>query len=246
PAFGLPGAPSPPGPPSRGPRGDQLRQADEVARRHRQLKQRLDLRKAALLDLTHSGSRLEPSEVRFDPGARPQADRIPGVSGSAAIDGAAAVRGVLRNVRGDTHGPTARDEVRRVVPLVRGQRAPSSAAQRTKHRQRRVTLTMAAGLRDTRCTHQSAAMLHEHMGLVAQLRPGIALAVKPGVRIAGRFVRVVATLLTLEIRLGVAMPTTRWVLRRPILGTEALVRGPRLQQRAVDREMLVRHQAPAL
>ena len=78
--------------------------------------------------LAHPGGRLEPAEVRLDPSARPQADRIPGVSGGAAIDGAAAVRGVLRDVRGDTRCPAAGYEVGGVVPLVRGERSSSPTA----------------------------------------------------------------------------------------------------------------------
>ena len=72
-------------------------------------------------------------------------------------------------------------------------------------------------------------------------------AVEPGVRIGGRGVRVVAPPLAVEVALGVA-PTARVARRRSIaafrLGLEALHASEGLDQRAIDREVLVREQRP--
>src|SRR5262249_12488629 len=68
-------------------------------------------------------------------------------------------------------------------------------------------------------------------------------AVEPGIRVGRAAMRLVAALLSLEIRRGVA-PAVRAVpiTVRRIFRLEALHRSPRLDQRAIDRKMLARQQ----
>src|SRR6266700_236110 len=71
---------------------------------------------------------------------------------------------------------------------------------------------------------------------IAELRlPPGGLAVKTAVGIAGARVRVVLALLSVEIGPAVFVAAA-------VLGAEALVRGPRLDQRSVHRKNLVRQQ----
>lgn len=124
-----PGAPRPSGPSRDGSRGKQLRQPHQVARRHRELEQGLDPRQSTLFHLAHPGRGLEPAEVRLDPGTRLQAQRVTRMPRRAAIDRAAPTAVVLRHVRRHPGRATGRHEVRRVVGLVRRQRASSPAVQ---------------------------------------------------------------------------------------------------------------------
>ena len=78
------------------------------------------------------------------------------------------------------------------------------------------------------------------------------LAVEPGVGIGGRGMRIVRPLLAMEIGFLIASlsrgraprlliaPAASWWLTRTVLGLDALHRRPRLDQRAVDREVIAR------
>src|SRR3984885_2602242 len=79
-------------------------------------------------------------------------------------------------------------------------------------------------------------VLHGGVAHIAELRlsPG-GLAVESAVGIASARMRVVFTLLAVEV--GAAA-----VGAAAVLGAETLVRGPRLDQRSVHRKMLVRQQ----
>lgn len=85
--------------------------------------------------------------------------------------------------------------------------------------------------------HQTRAIFHQHMPLVTQDgRRVVALAVQPRIRVRCRSVRVVASLFAFPVSLRVARPAARRLIPA-ILANKALVAGPRLDQRAVDREM---------
>ena len=84
---------------------------------------------------------------------------------------------------------------------------------------------------------------HQHMPLVAQDgRRVVALAVQPRIRVRSRSVRFVAALLAFPVSLRVARPAAQRLILA-ILADKALVAGPRLNQRTVDREMFFRQQA---
>src|SRR5215467_6944216 len=76
------------------------------------------------------------------------------------------------------------------------------------------------------------------LGLLAR-----SLARQPGLRISRRLMGIVAAPLTVKVDARVAgVVIVRGLLLRLILGLEALVPGPRLDQRAVDREVLIAEQ----
>jgi hypothetical protein len=90
--------------------------------------------------------------------------------------------------------------------------------QALEHHQRGIPFAMPIGRRDGRLHDQPGPMLHQHVTQVAQVLFAPArFLVEPRIRIGGRLMRVVGFLT-----------------------------GPRLQQRAVDGEMIVRQQALAV
>lgn len=83
---------------------------------------------------------------------------------------------------------------------------------------------------------QAVPVLHGGVAGEAQLRLlARALADQFGLRVGGGLVRVVAPLLTLEVRPGVAAAPPGRLALRP----EALQRGPRLDERAIDAEVII-------
>src|SRR3954469_6184600 len=88
---------------------------------------------------------------------------------------------------------------------------------------------------------QALPVLHQRMPYETELcLLAPPLAVEPRVGVGGRGVRVVAAFLAVKVLLTVAARIGRWA--GAVLRPEALGAGPRLQQRAVHREMLVRQQ----
>lgn len=100
---------------------------------------------------------------------------------------------------------------------------------------------MPVSQRQARVDHQAVAVLHQSVPDEAQLRLlAFALAVQPGVRIGGRSMGVVRALLAMEFRFGIAPAALRRRLARAVLRLDALHRGPSLDQRAIDREVIAR------
>jgi hypothetical protein len=157
------------------------------------------------------------------------------VSGRAAVDRRRAAICVLRHVGRHFHRAEFVDEILGVIGFVgaQGDRLRPVGAW-LDHMQRRNPLGVAIGRRQTGVDQKAVAVLHQRMphetelGLLA--RP---LAVEPGLRIGGRGVRVVRSLLAVEIRLPVPAATSagRFV---GILPLEAFHRRPSFDQRAVD------------
>src|SRR5215831_2778591 len=102
---------------------------------------------------------------------------------------------------------------------------------------------MARYARQPRIDDQTRAVLHQRMANEAQLRlHPRPLAIEPGIRVGRAAMRLVATLLTLEVRQGVAPAARAIATFRRLLRFQALHRSPRLDQRAIDRKMLARQQ----
>src|SRR6516164_3329976 len=75
----------------------------------------------------------------------------------------------------------------------------------------------------------------------AQLRLlAFILAVEPGIGIGGRSMGVVCAFLAMEVRFGIAPAALSRRLARAVLGLDALHRGPGLNQRAINREVIAR------
>lgn len=153
----------------------------------------------------------------------------------APIDGAALA--LLRHMR--CHFQLARPlhETLLVVILVCTYRA-ARLGRALQHLQRRLYLGTSIELGAFHIHDQTVAVLHHRVGHVRQTTGiAIALARQPGLGIAGRLVGRVAALLALEVGIGVARAILRWVAA--ILLDKGLVRGPGVDQRAIDAEMLV-------
>src|SRR5260370_39783805 len=101
-----------------------------------------------------------------------------------------------------------------------------------KHQQRGVALGVSIGVRDHRGRDQAVAVLHQCVAQITQLRLlAVALLVQPGVGIGGRFMRLVGALLAAKVRTVAVVGA--------VLGAEALLRGPGLDQRAIHGEVLI-------
>lgn len=133
---------------------------------------------------------------------------------------------------------TAPDEGLAVVALVGPNRGPLVfVAPAPQHGQRRLTLGGAAGVGDLDIHDQPVAVLHEDVPHVAQAGlVALALLEQPGVGVRGAGMGVVATLLPLEVHLGVTSGRGAGVI---VLALETLVRGPGFDERAVHAEVFV-------
>ena len=106
---------------------------------------------------------------------------------------------------------------------------------------------MAGGAGELGIDHKAVPVLHQHVPDEAELRLlAGTFAVQPGVGIGGRGVAVVGPPLAVEVTAAVAVTVRRRRLARVVLGPEALHRRPRLDQAAVDAEVLAREQAADL
>src|SRR5580693_8023442 len=84
-------------------------------------------------------------------------------------------------------------------------------------------------------------VLHQNVPQIGELgRLARSLAIQSRIGISDRGVGLVAALLAVEVPFPIAARRRR--LAAAVLGAKALHAGPRLDQRAVDREMVVRQQ----
>jgi len=200
--------------------------------------QMVDLGHSADLHLAQQTDRLAPTEGLLDPLADALADRVPRVTGGAAINGRTAVHGVLGDVRRGIAAAQLVDEVGRVVAPIGTDRHAVAPGQADAHVHGGRALPGAAGWGQFVIHDQAVAVLHLNMALVAKLRAlASALAVQPRLRIRLGGMGVVTALLSMEIPLAVA-PGTR-TGTTPVLGPKALHRRPGLDQGAVHAEVLV-------
>src|SRR6202142_2447407 len=162
----------------------------------------------------------------------------------AAVDRRAPPTGVLRHMRAHVHGAQLVDEVGSVIALVGAQAdAGRTVGALLDHRQRGDALAMAVGGRETGVDDEAGTVLHQRVTEKGQFRlHARSLAIEPRIRIGGRGVRLVRTLLALEIDLDIAAAAGRRFVARSVLALEALYRRPGLDERAVDREMVTRQQ----
>ncbi len=217
----------------------------QVARGQGQLELLVDAPQAAKHGLPYPADRLAPAEVLLDPLAHDLAQAITRMPCGTAIDGAATVpRVVAGDVGRDIPLATGCYEVDCVVGFVGANAAPTRRGRHClEHRHRGAALAESVRMGDHGADHQAIAVLHQRMALVAQrCRRIVALAEETGVRIGGARVGVVAAWPALPVGLGIAPTAARPLVVRPILGPEALLARPRLDQRAIDREMLLRQQ----
>ena len=167
------------------------------------------------------------------------------MAGGAPIDGAEAILGGY--VRGDAKLTHAGHEAPRVVALV-GAHAEAPAAPGAllaKQPQTGLTLGGPRSLRELDLDDESVAVLGEGVAGVAELGLlAIPLARQPGLRVRGGAVASVAAALAVEVDVGVTPAAACWRLLALVLapGPQVLERGGRLDQGAVDAEVLAGQQ----
>ncbi len=215
------------------------RDSHDIARHHRELELLIDPPQSAKYSLANPSDCLAPAEVLFDAFANHLADDIAAMARGASIDRTtAAPLDVLCHVRSHVARSAVGDEIGGVVGLVRPQRLRVRAPRGVKHRQCGHTLARPIGVGDQHAHRQPRAVFHQHMSLIAQdRRRGVALAVETRIGIGGARMGVVATRLALPVRLRIAPAAVGVLIVRAVLGTEALLARPGLDQRAVDREV---------
>ena len=220
------------------------RHAREIARGHRQFELLINPSESSENGLPNPSDRLAPTEVFLDAFANDLADPIAIMPRRPAVDGAAATTSViLGHVRRDLALATGRDEVGGVVGLVGANRLGMGAGNTVEHADRRFAFAGAIGMRDDRADHEPRAVLHQYMPLVGKDRGRVvALPVQARLRIGRAGVGVIAARLAFPIRLRVAPAAIGRLVVRAIFRAKALLAGPGLNQRAVDREMLLRKQ----
>ena len=195
---------------------------------------------AQVAQLAAGADRLDPTEHLFDLLAPALTLAVAGMPGRVAVVRAASTALGLSHMGRHPQTAHIRDEVARVVGQVRAERGwPADAA--LQHRQGRVSFGVAAGLGQLDINDQPVAVLGQQMAQVAEPRLLLGtLAVEPRLGIGARLVRLTAAALTLEVARTVSVAALARVL---VARTVALVRGPGLQQRAVDREAIGGDQA---
>jgi hypothetical protein len=206
-------------------KGYQFGQPHEVVGGAAEDEQPVNLVQSAQLHLADRAGLLEPSKSLFDQPSAAQADGVAGMPRGSAVEVRAAPLLVLGHMRGDVQGTCGRDEILGVVSLVRayGDAPPASFSLVLKHQQSGFALGVSIGLGHHGGGDEAVAVLHQRVSQIGQMRfLAIALLVQPRVRVAGRFMRVVGALLAMEVR-AIGIGT--------VLGAEALVRGPGLDER---------------
>ena len=186
---------------------------------------------------------LQPAEGLLDQLPLALTQGIARMTRGATINRAAAEPGVLGHVRRDAHPAHGPDPGALVVQLVRRHGdAATCQRQLADHGDRRVAFAGAAGVRHRRVDDEAMAILGQQMPEIGQLRLVAGpFLIQPRVGVGRRLMGVVAPHLPVEIHRRIL----RVVGRRPVraLGFETLVAGPRLEERAVDGEMLVGQQS---
>jgi hypothetical protein len=225
-------------------RRKQVTHAHEVVAGERQQSRVFDLVPTAELWSPQQTNVFAPTEGLLDELPRLQAQRVSGVAGCAAVDRRTPVPiDVLRNVWRRLDLAQLRHEAAGVVGLVGGDRAGRLCSNRLDHLDRTRSLSRAVRLADLHFDHEAMTVLAHPMTHVTELgsRAGT-LSIEHGLRIRGRGMRIVAARLTVKITGLIASAATRLIIR-PILWPVAAVRGPGLDQRSVNAEMLVAEQS---
>src|SRR5689334_20178073 len=194
--------------------------------------------------LAQPAHRLDPTEDLLYPFALALTEFVARIARGALVNDAGGLAGEMRGHLMFAHFLY---QLFAVVALVTTQRDPMPAWNLLHQRHCRLRFSAAGGLGDAAVDRQAMAILHQHVARVAQLgflaRP---LTRQACLGISGGLVGVVAAPLAVKVHAGIARVVVprRGLVRCASFALETLLPGPRLNQRAVDREVLVREQAP--
>src|SRR6201981_3037725 len=203
---------------------------------------------AAVARLAQTADGFHPAEGLLDSFTYPLADCVTRMtSGPRVESGTSGPRVILCHVRGDIEPAAGRDELARVIALIAAQRDSMTARQSfIDHCHRRPPLGQAVGRLDLKLTQQRIAVLHQRVGRVAKLGfLALTLACQQRLRVGSRLMRRIGPLLAMEVHSRITR-IIRSRARLLTLALEALKRSPGLDQRTVDREVVVREQSPRL
>ena len=220
------------------PRAAQFRDSQKVVSCSRDEGRHLGFGLSNETRFAQSADGFQPTEDFFNAFSLSLADSIPFGAGRATIKSRRFAISNSRDMRTNLMLAQVRDEILDVVTLVCRQRLGMNATATGAREQG--SCSTVFGLRrfgDQNVDAQPVAVLHEHMPAVAELRRlAVALSHEARVRIGRALMRRVRALLALEIdHPGAVAAVLRWLA---VLALEALERGPSIDQRAVDGEMV--------
>lgn len=194
--------------------------------------------------LAQAAHRLEPAEDLLDPFSLALTDPVAFGAGGPTIEPRRLATLDACDMRTNPVFAQMGHEILHVIALVGAKRlwVDASAPGAGEHRARGAVFGLCrVGHEDIDA--QPAAVLHEHMPAVTELRRlALALAHESRLRVRRAFVGGVRALLALEVGHPAAVITV--LGRRPVLASEALERGPRVDQGAIDGEMIRRQERP--
>jgi hypothetical protein len=124
------------------------------------------------------------------------------MSCGSAVEVRAALVIVLRDMQGDVQPERGLHKILRVIGLVSAQREtpPTALALGFEHQQRGLAFSISVSRGSHRGSDQAVAVLHQRVAQTGQMRfLAIALFVQPRVRVGGRFMRLVRTLLPMKV-----------------------------------------------
>ena len=204
---------------------DEFGKPDQVVCSATEYEQPVHLRESSQLDLAQRASLFQPAKALLDQPTPAQANRVAGLPCGSAVQIAATALVVLRNMGCHIQLPHRAHKIVAVIGLVGAHRDPplTTVLLLLQHQQCCVALGVSIGVRHHRRGNQPVAVLHQRVAQIAQLGLlAIALLVQPRIRISGRFMRLVGTLLATEIRAVAVIGV--------VFAAKALLRCPRLDQ----------------
>src|SRR5258706_7449775 len=207
----------------------------------------VDCLSPSVSQLTKKSNRLHPTEDLLDALSLSLADLVTAMAGGPPVNGAPALRRVLRHVGCCVAIAEIPDELPRVVALVCSDGDLMDARDALDHLHGHLSLGSSCRQARLRIGYQAIGVLRQDVSRVGELRAAvIALAVQARIRIGLRAVRLVAALLTAKVHARVAGIIVSRPFPRSLNRLKALLAGPRLQQRAINSEVLLGHQASPL
>src|SRR5580692_3714116 len=222
--------------------GNQFRDADQVVGDEVQQESSGDTSNPAMLSLAHRAMLLAPAKDAFDHFAALLRHAIARVPCRAGIDRASPPLAdfgraiVLRHMRRDVDGTQVFNMALRIIGLVRACRdaMTNGLALGFQHGLRGAPFRRAIGLCDDPCHRKPVPVLHGDMTHVAEPRlPPRRLAIETALRIGRARMRLVRAFLAAKIR------AVSFIVAA-VLGPNALLRRPGLDQSPIHRKMLVR------
>ena len=173
------------------------------------------------------------------------AQRVTGMARGATVNRAAAATGVVaRDMRRDLALAARGNEVRGVVGFVRADAAATGAGHRVEHRQRRRALADAIGVRHHRAHHQARSGSPSAHALGSRGSTPCCGSCEQSARrdrSCSRGCRCCAACPSSRLARCAHRPPGRLIVAA-VLRPKALVARPRLNQRAVDREVFLGQQ----